>query len=527
MPRLSAALFVGLALAAVARAESPGDSDSIGAIDRLVEAGWQARGVTPAMACDDRTFVRRVYLDLVGQIPTPAEAQAFLGDPAEDRRTKLVDALLAEPRHARHMAEVFDVVLMGRGEERAYRRRREAGWFRYLETAFRDNRPWDQVAREIVLGRPTADGDPAAVWFLYARKDKHQEIAEAVAPAFFGVRVECAQCHDHPVVPEIEQGHYWGLVAFFSRSKNVDTPRGPRVAESAVGGFAQYKNLAGEASDNLLRFLDVATVEEARPTGEQKDADDLYHPGAAPDAPKVPNFSRREKFADAVLARHPRLARAFVNRAWALLMGRGIVHPVDEMDSVHPPSHPELLDRLAADFEASGYDIRRLLRSIALSRPYQLAGKPTAPDVHPDSFAYAIEKPLTAESYARSLAVAAGGVSDDDADKLAAELRPVFPDVFPRDNVATLSQALLVSNRPAFQSLAAVRPGSTAERMVAADSDDGRVEIAFDAALCRAPDERERAQAVAFLKTRSDRPADASSELLWALLASAEFRFNH
>jgi hypothetical protein len=167
------------------------------------------------------------------------------------------------------------------------------------------------------------------------------------------------------------------------------------------------------------------------------------------------------------------------------------------------------------------------LRSIALSRAYQLDATPTSANVQPDSFAYALEKPLTAEAYARSLAVAAGGVNDEEADTLAAAFRPVFPDVFPRDNVATLPQALLVSNRPAFVSLAAVRPGSTAERMVAADDDEKRVEIAFESAFGRAPDEDERAVAIAFLQARRDRPAEAASQLLWALLASAEFRFNH
>jgi hypothetical protein len=516
------------------------DASPTVAIDTLVARKWREAKVTPATISDDATFARRLYLDLAGRIPTPAELDVFAADGSTGKRAALVDRLLASPEYAERMRDVFDVVFMGRSDASpGQRRRRGRGgqaqevrreWLAYLERGFAQNRPWDRTVRDLVLARPEKPEDRGSIWFLYGRRDRHQEIAEVVAASLLGVQVQCAQCHNHLVVPEILQKDYWGLVAFFNRSKNQETADGPVVAESAIGGFTNFTTLAGKSFPAELTLFG-RKVPEVRPAAEVKEEDSPWLYQAAPKgAPgggsRVPVFSRRALFAQQVLRGNPRVARAAVNRFWALLMGRGIVHPVDRMDSRHAPSHPDLLTWLANDFARSGYDVKRLVRAIVLSRPYQLDVQPTVP-ARLDLFATGLEKPLTAEQLYRSLLVATTGKTDTENPELERALVTIFPDVFPEEHVSTLQQAMFLTNSPLFQQLARVAPGTTAERLAAIMDPVARVRTAFRTAYARNPDVEELSAAATFLKTRADRAPQATSQLWWALLAGAEFRFNH
>ncbi len=218
--------------------ESPFGSASIAArIDREIGGGYSKHGVEPASLCSDEDFVRRVYLDLAGRIPTVAERNSFIADPSPSKRLACIDGLLAGEDYVQNFTDTFDSVLMGRGNRGKVAERRKL-WRPYLEDVFRSNRPWDQVARELLLARPETPEQAGAVWYLFERQDNAQAIAEAVAPAFFGIRIDCAQCHDHMIASEIRQQHYWGLVAFLNRSKNQKTDAGPRISESDIGGFS-------------------------------------------------------------------------------------------------------------------------------------------------------------------------------------------------------------------------------------------------------------------------------------------------
>ena len=493
--------------AAVARPTVPPPStDPTAAIDHFLAAEWQARGIAPAPVCDDRTFVRRIFLDLAGRIPTREEASAFLDDPAPQKRAALVDRLLARDEYPRTFREIWDALLMGRHTGRREQRRRENGWFDFLEGAFKQDRPWDEVVRVLITARPEKPEDKGAAWFLFERKNEFQQVAEAVAPVIYGTRVDCAQCHDHPLAREIKQGHYWGLVAAFNRSKNIE--QGPlAVGESAVGGFVNFTNLKKESQPAVMAMLTGRTIEETRPApdAKQDDAPEGYVDPAA--AVKVPKFSRRAALADAATHGNPLLARSFVNHTWAILMGRGIVHPVDEMNSKNPPSHPELLDWLAGDFAAHNFAPRRLVRAIVLSRGYQLTG--TA------------EKPLTAETIARSVRVASGRAPDDAA--LGQTFVEAFPDVLPRVPRATIQQAMLLANSEKFSGLFASEPGNAAAHLATLSSPEARVREAFHFALTREPDAEELARGTDFLNTRPD----AAGQLLWALTAGPEFLTNH
>lgn len=497
-------------------AAAPRSFDSIAAaVDTLIAEGWTQRNIQPSAALSDASWCRRVYLDLAGRIPTEAELEAFLAAPPEGKRTSLVDRLLASDDYPVHLRELWDVFLMGRGKRGNHEdRRRDNGWWEFLETAFRSNRPWNETVRDFIAARPDKPEGKGASWFLFERRNEHQQIAEAVAPIVYGTRIDCAQCHDHPLAREIKQGHYWGLVAAFNRSKNVDGTS--LVAESAVGGFINFTNLKKESQPAVVTLLSGKSVEESRPVGDkpEKESDDQYVDPSA--KVRVPKFSRRAAFADAATLENPLLARAFVNRMWAVLTGRGIVHPEDEMNARNVPSHPELLDWLAQDFSSHGYDVRRFLRGIVLSRVYALG----TGDAQPEAFAGAVERPLTAEQLARSWRVAAGLPPQDEALRRAAVA--ALPDVLPREYNASFQQAQFFTNSPAIGELLKPATGNTAARLAALPDTAARVAAAFRAVLGRAPDKAEAAQSVAFLNSRVE--ADAGvRDLLWALMTSAEF----
>jgi mono/diheme cytochrome c family protein len=490
-------------------------TEPVAAIDYFLAEGWRARSVTPAPLCDDRTFIRRVMLDLVGRIPTSEETNAFLFDASLEKRTALVDKLLASDEAARNFREVWDVLLMGRQGNRREDRRRDGGWYTFLESAYKKNYPWDEVVRAIITARPEKPEDKGAIWFLYERKNDYQQIAEAVAPVIYGARVDCAQCHDHPLANEIKQGHYWGLVAAFNRSKNAEGGK-PAVKESAAGGYMNFTNLRKESQAATMMMLTGRVIEEPKLKSDE-DTPDRYVDAKAD--VKVPKFSRRGALAEAATRGNPLLARSFVNHYWALLLGRGIVDPPDEMNSKHPASHPELLNWLADDIAKHNYDMRRVIRSIVLSRGYQLArwSGPNPPP--PEAFAAAVEKPMRAEAIARSMRIASGRTPEDDALRQAVVER--FPGVMPRATRATMQQAMFLANSELVAGLFKPSPGETS-----ATQPEEAVRAAFRRALIRDPDAEDLARGVAFLKAHSDHSA-ALGQLLWALVTGPEFLTNH
>ncbi len=489
-------------------------------IDFLIEDGYTQRTATPNPPTSDSQFVRRLYIDLIARIPTSKESDAFLNSTDSIKRTALIEQLLTTDEFATRMADAFDTMLMGRSERRL-KDRKEKGWHAFLFEAFKENRPWNEVAREVLLARGESK-QRGHIWYLHERRDNHQDIAEAIAKGFFGVDIACAQCHDHPLAGEIHQSHYWGLVAFFNRGKNANSENGIAIAESAVGGFNDFANaLEGTTEQASLVFLDRPVVEEQRPENvdKQEDKDELYIQVA--NEPRVPKFSRREKFVDEMLDDHPLLARAMVNRIWAMMMGRGIVHPAEKMDSDHPPSHPVLLDWLARDFEASGYNAKRLIRAIMMSKAYQLQSR-TIERMQPDSFAFGLEKPLTAEAYLNSLAVVLD-LKENEKAELGKAFRTQFPDVIPENNLTNLKQTMMLTNGSELHAVFE----KAVERMNFEDGIVERVHSLYARVFGRKPNDDELFAVGGYLRSRKDRPKKATAQVLWAMVTSAEFRFNH
>lgn len=506
-------------------------------IDWFLETDWKHSNAVPTAICADNTFVRRIYLDIAGRIPTRAELTQFMADRRPNRRNLLIDRLLLSDDYARHMREVFDTVLMRRPNANTAKQREDSGWYSYLERSFRTNWPWNEMVRDILVARPQkpSGGDSGAEWFLAERQNNYQTIAEAVAPIVYGKQIACAQCHNHPLAWEVEQRHYWGLVAVFNRSSNVNTKSGVRVAESAIGGFVNFANLKKESQPASLVFINGTSVKERVPGPNEKEVDspDLYlipppKKGEAPESAAVPKLSRREEFADAATHDNPMLAKAFVNRMWANLMGRGIVQPVDQIDSRHYASHPELLDWLALNFEKTGYNVQGLVRDIVCSRAYQLDSKQT-PGKYPtlpEQFARGLEKPLSGEQLYRSLVIAAGEHQEPKSDT-ERKFITTFPDLMPETYSPSLQQALFLTNSPLVAQMLkpATHADNTAAHLVALKSADARIHEAFLTVLGRSPDAIERQQCIALLAHQT--VEKGVEDLLWALVSGSEFRVNH
>ena len=505
------------------------DLSPTAAINLAISARWSNAPVTIPPPVNDLQFARRLYLDLLGRIPTTEELNRFLSDSESNKRELLVDELLASPEHANHLAEIFNALFIGRQEAGAIRNAENAGWFAYLRTSIRDDRSWNEVAREILLARPKHEQDAGALWYLYSRKNNHQEIAEAISRDFFGVRIDCAQCHDHPLADEILQRHYWGLTAFFNRSSNTDSPKGIRIAESAIGGFSEFANIRGSSAPNALVFIGTEAIPETRPSPDSKeeDRDELYLPGQDGE-PRIPKFSRREQFVEHVLKDHPLVAQAMVNRLWGLMIGRGLTHPIDAMDSFHPASHPELLDWLSRDFERSGYKLRRLLKQIALSDVYQLSySKSSATD--PTWFASSIAKPLTAEMLFRSIQIALATKDPARFNSLDNRVAfgKLFPDVLAEESFSNVSQGLMLSNSKLIDQLIATETSTLLEELAKLEHPEEIANQLFFAIVQRSPDEEEQAKFRQLFSNPTRSKAKIIEDFAWALITSAEFRFNH
>ena len=514
-------------------------------IDQHVDAALKAKGLAPAGPASDAEFLRRIYLDLTGSIPTFGEARAFIDDASPIKRRQLIDRLLNSPEYARQMQRVFDVVLM---ERRPAARIPQAQWEQYLRDSFAANKPWNELVREILA----ADGSdpklrPAARFYL-DREAEPNVLARDVGRLLLGRDMQCAQCHDHPLVDDYLQADYYGLLAFFNRSF-IFTPKDqqqPVVLAEKAEGDTQFKSV----------FVDGAVDQPARPhlPGEKDLAEPQFEKGQeyavapADGVRPVPKFSRRALLPNLLpRAENAAFRRNIANRLWAVMFGRGLVHPLDMDHSGNPPSHPELLNLLAERIAAMNFDIKAFIREIALSQTYQRSGDlpPGAAPPPPELFAAAPLKPLSAEQFALATLqatgftdaerVALGAALNETAlhEKLSGNLAP-FVAVFAgqagqpeQDFQATVEQILFVSNGGVVRSWIAPRPGNLADRLSRATEPAPLADEMYLCILTRRPTAEEAAELTTFWQARAqDRPA-ALAEWIWGLLASDEFRFNH
>ncbi len=445
-------------------------------------------------------------LDVTGRVPTVAELAAFNADRSQQKYKTAVGKLLAGPEFAWNFGAVLDNMIQGQFAG-------NPEFVGYLRSSLKTNKSWDKMFREMMLGPWDKPERKPAIGFLDKRARDLDLLTADVSRSFFGVDVSCARCHNHPLVKDWKREHYYGMAAFFVR-----TTGGKGSISEKSDGEAKFSGKDGKERIVPMMFLSGKMVDES-----------------GKPAVKGAKVGRREQLVRIALDDRKFLSRAFVNRTWEYFFGRGLVDPVDQIHSGNPASVSELLDWLADDFAHSGYDVTRLIEGILLSKAYALdsrwAGPETIPS--PEHFAVMPLRPLSPRQLAASLLVAVGDgkfepttASLQALEKQSADLMATL-DPRTRDFQSSSREALYLSNSEAIRKLVVAGGTNLAQRLAAITDDREMAKTAYLATLGRAPSEPEAGRVMGFLSSNKlDRRA-ACKDLVWALVTSAEFRFNH
>lgn len=512
-------------------------------IDQRIAAAWTANSIEAAESSSDGEFLRRVYLDLVGTIPTHEEARTFLDNASTEKRAALIDRLLDDPRFAQHQSEVWDMVLFGRNPP-GYGTDKRAAFQEWLRDQFAKNTPYDQWVRTILRAEGNTVDNGAPMYFVQYR-NQPEDATEAVTQTFLGVQLQCARCHDHPF-ETWTQLDFYGSAAFFARLRVVEVGKKDKLAMYAIGerntgevlftGPAAEQEVGKKGEPVKPKFLlGEALVEPELPADFKEDRN--FPNGKVPPEPK---FSRKNELAEWITrSENPYFARAVVNRVWAQFMGRGIISPVDNMSEANEPSHPELLDDLARSFVERKFDLKWYIRELVNSRTYQLAGSGPVEDAMPLWFERARTRPLSAEEMLDAWNVAIGWKAIEQASgKKPSEDRyaPLGSGYLlkflgrPNNGVGDFQGGLhehLFLNNGGIGKLLTSGKGGLYDSLLKSEAPwEERVERLYLAMLSRRPLDEEREHFVAFL-TAEEKPDSRLQEAIWVLMTCSEFRFNH
>lgn len=520
-------------------------------IPQLIDDAIKAKHAGPfAPESSDAEFHRRVWLDFAGMTPTPRETRAFLQNTATDKRSKLIDSLLDGPHFATRMRYVFSVTLL---ERRVGRTIPDADWDKYLEDSFRENKPLDELVGELISADGTDEKSrPAMKFFLARSATDHRLLARDVSRLLLGRNLECAQCHNHPSIDDYPQSEFFGLVAFLNRSYLYRDKKTNQsfFAEKGIAPKLEFTSVFTDMTGSTGPKL-VAGTEVMVPVfkaGEELAAD------AIEGKPPMPKFPLRPKMATQ-LTESRAFARNMANRIWAMLMGRGLVHPLDMHHPENPPSHPKLMDQLTDELIASGFNLKHMLKQIALSDAYQRSSQlgDVADKVPVESFAAFPIRPLSAEQLAYSVLRVTGRLDQvltAPADLAAtAKYRPDKGRPIPSENLdnvlklfrsiyasqpgekedgfnPSLAAALFVANEQLLLGWLKPTESSFTSKLLKAEDKQLADEL-YMAALARPATADEQHTVRDFVATHAEGRSVAIQEMAWALLASSEFRFNH
>jgi hypothetical protein len=493
-------------------------------IDQLIEASWKADRIEPAPSADDSEFLRRVYLDLAGKIPSVGEARAFLDDSDPEKRRKVVERLLARATFPAHMGRTLrDLMLQGANNNLQLQ---SAFQFEpWLRLRLGENTPYDKLVSELLTYtslnpqpvRASLGGEPNPSLFYQAAELKPENLAASTSRIFLGLQLECAQCHNHPFA-KWKREQFWGFAAFFA---GIDA-RNPQNVAAANANNPDRRGIQIPGTNT--------TVEPSLLDGSEP----AWKPGE----------SKRVLMARWVTSpENPFFARAAVNRVWHHFFGRGLIDPVDDLDDSNPPSHPEVMEELTRQFVYHKFDIQYLVRAITATRAYQLSSQTThASQDDPKYFARMPLRSMTAEQLFDSLAEATGfqdpnplprGAFVIGGNAARGTFLTKFADSGPTktDYQATILQALTLMNGQVTGNATTVTSGETLRATIDAPFLDTpkRIEILFLATLTRRPTSTELAKFQEHVE-RADSPdlqKTALGDIFWALLNSAEFVLNH
>jgi hypothetical protein len=518
----------------------PADKQIQEAVDHYVQSKLEADKVTPAEQAPDHVFLRRVTLDLAGRIPTAAELTGYLAATEPDKKVKVIDRLLSSPDYAFQQRNELDMMLMEKSNDGA--------WREYMLKAAQENRPWDQLFKEMFLTSDDDQEKKAALMFVKSRVRDIDDLTNDTSRLFFGVSINCAKCHDHPLVLDWHQDHYYGMYAFFNRSY---MNKRNQLAERSEGPV-KFKTTAGEEKQAKLMFLTgsivdeplapMLTEEEKKELNRKQKEDDEKKEGPAP---PPPSFSARSRMVEMALKAEENrfFSRNIINRVWARLLGRGLVMPLDQLHSENPPSHPELMDWLARDLVTHGYDLKRLVRGIVLSQTYSRSSDWTSTESKPDakSFALAMPRPLTPRQYSLSLLVATRtdkALPVDITSPEWANRRKEFENHSqhlanqlenPGDNFQVgVNEALFFNNNQHVQNDLLNEGGDRLLGLVKTIPDRSeQLKTVYQNVFSRQPDPEEVTAINQYLESRADRLNAGWQQVVWSMLTSSESRFNY
>jgi Protein of unknown function (DUF1549)/Protein of unknown function (DUF1553) len=495
-------------------AKSADDTQALTArIDAVLAARWAEAKVSPAAVADDGEFLRRVSLDLIGKIPTAAEARDFLDDPSEGKRLALVERLLDSPAYVTRATEIWRRLLLPEADTDDLGRQIAGDFEAWLRKKVIEDAGYDRIVCEILTAKLTGQNTDAAAGrlapspagYYTAKEGKPENIASGVARVFLGIRLECAQCHNHPFA-SWKREQFWSLAAFFAEvpaqgSENAFIPR---------------------------RDPDAAPRRELTIPGTKKVVKASHLDGSTP--AWRPRAGTRDILAEWVTAPdNPYFARAIVNRVWARFFGLGLVEPMDDLDAAAGSELSGLLDELAAQFRAHGYKLKFLIRVLTATRAYNLSSIADQAESTTPLFASMPVRGLSPGQLFDSLTQATGAESGD------ARFR--FLELFssrderPVEAETTIIQALTMMNGSYIDGATNPETSQVLGAIVAAPFLDtpGRIETLYLATLTRRPRPDELAVLVRYLERRQTAPdqVKAIADIFWAILNGPEFHLNH
>ncbi len=421
-----AALFPVIAACLLAISPATGNTGQAPLHQRIDEQ-LQKESVTPlAGTTGDEDFVRRAYLDLHGFIPTTDQTRSFLADESSDKRAKLVDELLAKPEFHRHMARSFDIMLMERRKETHVK---TDPWRDFLFAAFARNEPYNELARDVLAADGVDKDKHSLARFYLDREAEPTALTRDIGRIFFGMDLQCAQCHNHPRIDDYLQRDYYGINAFVNRTSlfRPDKKKPAVLAESATGDSdfkSVFTGVEGTSRPRLPGGKEVVEPVMAKDK-EWKVKPDKKKKTLRP----IPAYSRRENLPKLIVeGTNEAFRHNIVNRLWAHMMGRGLVEPLDFHHSGNPPTHPELLKLLAVEFAVMKFDVKNFLRELALTRAYQRSLE--LPELVAGESVRAAKTLAAVETESRELQKAATAAWDK-LEKLRSELAKSFKSIGP------------------------------------------------------------------------------------------------
>jgi hypothetical protein len=499
-------------------------------IDLLVDAQLKRDNISPAPLSDDAEFLRRASLDLCGRIPAGSEVRDFLADQSPTKRRAAIDRMLDSPTYIVNATNRWREAMIPEADADDLLKRFAVPTFEsWLRSRIAANRDYAEIVREIltlpVKAGPMMEGfvqpdasSPEA--FYRAKQAKPENLGAATSRLFLGVRLECAQCHDHPF-DKWKRDQFWSYSAFFSEFQ-----------QPAGGGVTETIKAALTPDNHTLKIPDTTPEQVVSAAFLAGDAPDWSDKQAA-----------REKLANWITSSdNPWFARAAANRVWAQMFGIGVVDPVDDLSAQNPPSHPEVLDELAKAFVEHKHDLRFLARAIALSKTYQRTSSRTDPTQDtPRTFARMPIRAMSPEQIFDSLAQATGRFTFFDPEQPLNfsndPARQEFLETFTNDSESTVErqstilQALTLMNGSFVSSATDIAASQSLTAVIEAPflNTPERIEALFYAALSRAPrpEELDRFRAYVDNGGPEKDPKKALADVFWALLNSSEFALNH